>query len=498
MAETTQRFPPIDWLWRGYEINSAWYSGDPSQLVKLPADESKRFWKSTEEIKVHLPIAADIAAISAGMIFSESPKITADDERTQERIDEITEANAFYSVLLQAAELAGVFGGVFLKWTWDSAVDTFPRLFAVPADCGLPVWRGGKLIGVKLWSIVRKDEDTGAVWRTEEIYTDDGHIRTRLLKGDESNLGSAVSLDSIDETRGMMEDVQSGTGMLLATYVPNMLPNRKYPHVRFGRSDFDGLYGLFDALDEAYSALQRETRLTKTTVIVPAEYLRKRDAIFGLENPVCKATQWVYSNDSGVFTALDIDSDRTSNPVTIINPEIRAEQRLALCDDLIRRIWSAAGYSPQSAGIDISGSAESGTALNVRERRTIRTTEVKKTHWWHALHDIVRAMLALDAAVFRSGVKPDAGITIELPSNTQPDISQMAEVLEQLERAGAMSTETKVELLHPDWDEERRAEEVERIRQERGTSYPDENDPVFGGMERRTPPAENPNEDDAE
>ena len=206
----------------------------------------------------------------------------------------------------------------------------------------------------------------------------------------------------------------------------------------------------------------------------------------------------MYSNDSGVFTALDIDSDRTSNPVTIINPEIRAEQRLALCDDLIRRIWSAAGYSPQSAGIDISGSAESGTALNVRERRTIRTTEVKKTHWWHALHDIVRAMRALDAAVFRSGVKLDADITIELPSHTQPDISQMAETLEQLERAGALSTETKVELLHPDWDEERRAEEVERIRQEHGTSYPDENDPVFGGMERRTPPAENPNEDDAE
>lgn len=492
MAETTQRFPPIDWLWREYEINSAWYSGDPSQLVKLPADESKRFWKSTEEIKVHLPIAADIVAISAGMIFSESPKITAEDERTQERIDEITEANAFYSVLLQAAELAGVFGGVFLKWTWDSTVDTFPRLFAVPVDCGLPVWRGGKLIAVKLWSIVRKDEDTGTVWRTEEIYTDDGHIRTRLLKGDDSNLGSAVPLDSIDETRGMMEDVQSGTGMLLATYIPNMLPNRKHPHVRFGRSDFDGLYGLFDALDEAYSALQRETRLTKTTVIVPAEYLRKRDAIFGLENPACKATQWVYSNDSGVFTALDIDSDRTSNPVTVINPEIRAEQRLALCDDLIRRIWSAAGYSPQSAGIDISGSAESGTALNVRERRTIRTTEVKKTHWWHALHDIVRAMLALDAAVFRSGVKPDADITIELPSNTQPDISQMAEILEQLERAGALSTETKVELLHPDWDEERRAEEVERIKIEKGMIGPDPLDAELGDTE-----APVPEEDDA-
>lgn len=490
MAEQTQKFPPIDWLWREYKINAAWYSGDQLRLSQLPSNGSARFWQSTEDVKIHVPIAADIASISAGMIFSESPKITAEDVRTQERIDEIAENGDLYSVVLQAAELASVYGGVFIKLTWD-ANDKYPRLFAVPADCGLPIWHGGKLTAVKLWSIVREDEETGTIWRLEELYTDDGHIRTRLLKGDAGNLGSEVPLDSIDETRGTRDDVQSGTGMLLATYVPNMLPNRAHPHVRFGRSDFDGLHGLFDALDEAYSALQRETRLTKTTVIVPAEYLRKRDAIFGSENAFCREKQWVYSNDSGVFTALDIDSDHTSSPVTIINPEIRAEQRLALCDDLIRRIWSAAGYSPQSAGIDISGSAESGTALSVRERRTIRTTETKKTHWWHALHHIAKSMLALDAAVYHSGVKADADISVELPSNAQPDISQMAQILEQLERAGALSTESKVELLHPDWDEEQRAEEVERIRQERGTAFPDENDPVFGGMEK---PAETPAE----
>lgn len=493
MADRKLQWPPISWLWRDYSVNAAWYAGDPQKLRDASVNaNSKRFWTSAEDIKVHVPIAADIASIAAGMIFSESPRIACEDERTQERIDEISEEIGLYSTMLQAAELASAYGGVFLKWSWDKNGDICPRLCAVPADSGLPEWRSGKLYRVTLWSIVREDEDTGAVWRLEEIYTNDGHIRTRLLKGDAAQFGGAVPLNSIDETRGMRDDVQSGVDMLLAVYVPNMLPNRANPHLRFGRSDFDGLHGLFDALDEAYSALQRETRLTKTTVIVPAEYLRKRDAIFGTKNSLCREKQWVYSNDSGVFTALDIDSDRTSSPITIVNPEIRAEQRLALCDDLIRRIWSAAGYSPQSAGIDISGSAESGTALSVRERKTIRTTEVKKTHWWHALHHLIHAMLALDAAVFRSGVKPDADITIELPSNTQPDISQMAEILEQLERAGALSTETKVDLLHPDWDEERRAEEVERIKTEKGMIGPDPLDAKLGDTESHVP-----EEDDA-
>lgn len=460
MAEHKMAWPPIGWLWQDYDVNLAWYSGRPERL-KAVASNVHRFWGSDEQVKLHVPIAADIAALGAGMIFAESPKIECEDERTQERLDDLNEKNGLYSLMLRAAELGGVCGGVFLKATWD-AEDGRPKMHAVPANCGLPEWRSGELYRLRLWCIVREDEN-GNVWRTEEIYTNDGHIITRLFKGDENDLGTEFPLDSIEETAGTQPDVQSGVNMLLATYVPNLLPNRQYPHVMFGRSDFDGLLGLFDALDEAYSAIQRETRLTKTTVIVPAEYLRKRDAIFGVENQACKANQWVYSNNTGAFVALDIDSGQTSSPITVINPEIRAEQRVAICDDLIRKIWQMAGYSPQSAGLDVTGTAESGTALSMRERKSIRTTEVKKTHWWHALHHMMRVMLRLDAAIFHSGVDPEVELTIELPSNAQPDISKMAEILEQLERAGAISTEMKIELLHPDWDEEKRAAELERI-----------------------------------
>lgn len=465
MAEHNS-WPPVAWLWEEYRKNLAWYSGKPDRLRTVSGTEATgKFWASDETVKVHVPVAADIVALGAGMIFAESPKIECEDERTQERIDDVCEKNGLYSKLLQAAELGGVCGGVFMKWTWN-VDDGRPKLHVVPADCGLPVWRGGELYQIRLWNIVREDDDTGNVWRTEETYTHDGHILTVLHKGDANNLGDTVPLGSIPETEGVAEDANSGTGMLLAVYVPNLLPNRDRPHVLFGRSDYDGLLGMFDELDEAYSSIQRETRLTKTTVIVPAEYLRKRDAIFGVDNPHCKANQWVYSNNTGAFVALDIDSGQTSSPVTVINPDIRAEQHIAICEDLIRRIWQMAGYSPQSAGMDVTGSAESGTALSMRERKTIRTTEVKKTHWWHALHHLMRGMLKLDAAVFQSGVDPNAELTIELPSNAQPDISQMAEILEQLERAGAISTEMKIELLHPDWDAEKRAAELERIRSE--------------------------------
>ena len=50
--------------------------------------------------------------------------------------------------------------------------------------------------------------------------------------------------------------------------------------------------------------------------------------------------------------------------------------------------------------------------------------------------------------------------------------------------------ETKVAILHPDWDEEKRAEEVARIRRDHGDSEMDnlnniinENEPPEGGEE---------------
>lgn len=488
MAEISRQWPPIGWLWLDYDRASAWYSGSPGRLRNAAAAENTdRFWASDEDVKLHVPIAADISAMSAGMIFADSPVFKCDDEKTLERIDEIADETHLYNVLLQAAELASVYGGVFLKWSWDAVKNKTPILTAVPADAGLPHWSGNKLDRVLLYTIV-KAEDGGAVWRIEEDYSDDGHIRTRLFKGSECDIGTECGLNSIEETAGIMPDSNSGTETMLAFYVPNILPNRARPHLKFGRSDYDGLYGLFDALDEVYSTMQREARMTKTTVIVPAEYLRKRDAIFGGE--LAREKQWVYANNSGAFTALDIDSDRASSPITVVNPELRAESRIAVCDDLVKRIMTQAGYAPQSAGVDISGSAESGTALNIRERKSMRTTEVKKTYWWHALKDIIRAGLRLDAKVFKSGIDAEVNVQIEIPSNTQPDVAQLAEIVEQLERAGAVSTECKVAMLHPDWDADTQAEEVERIKAENGQALRAE---IDGDLQRIL--AESPDEE---
>lgn len=465
--KSQQNWPPVDWLWQAYALSSAWYSGDEARLAEVMRAQGAaqgRFWASREQVRLHVPIAADLAQLSASLIFSASPEIRCAHEPTQARLERILQENGAYAKFLQAAELCAVHGGVFLKWNWDRS-EGIPRLSVAPAPTAMPEWRGGRMTGIRFYTELERSAD-GVIWRLEERYLDDGRIMSRLFRGNALGLGQEAALDGREDTRRIAPEAVSGAGTLLAVYVPNLMPNRKAPQSGFGRSDFEGLYGLFDALDEAYSAIQRETRLTKTTVIVPAEYLRRRERIFP-EREDADSMKWVFSNESGVFTALDIDTGENSSPITVINPEPRAQQRIALCDELVRRIFSLAGYAPQSAGLDADGRAESGTALNLRERKSLRTTEAKKTYWWHGLNALLRAGLKLDRAVFGSEADGDAELSIELVDAARPDFAQMAEILQRLQAAGAVSDWGKVELLHPDWSREQVEQEAARLAREK-------------------------------
>ena len=457
-------FPPVRWLWEQYRVNAAWYSGDPAELRR----STNGFWRSPEGEKVHVPIAAELANVAVGFLFSDSPTITHENEETSTRLEIINSKNGMYSRLIEAAELQSVYGGVFLKWNWDKARSDVPMFRVVPADSGMPHYVNGSLAEIDFWAVVRYDDQASAYWRLCETYNRDGRIVSKLFKGTSDMIGEERSLEELPETADINREVQSGTGMLLATYIPARLPNREHPYSPYGRSDFEGLHTLFSALDEAYSSMMRDVRLGKTQIIVPAEFLEKsvRDLMFSKngENKLDKTPNWVYNKANEAYVALNYSPDNEgSNNITTFQPEIRAEDHEKVIDGIMRKIVTLAGYSPQSLGLDVEGQAESGTALSIRERRSIQTAEVRKTYWWQGLLHMMRAGLALDKAVYSPGLVIEGDISIEFADNTQPDMQTMADTLDKLNRAGAVSTEQKVRMLHPDWDDSKVEEEVAAI-----------------------------------
>src|SRR5690554_710725 len=88
-------------------------------------------------------------------------------------------------------------------------------------------------------------------------------------------------------------------------------------------------------------------------------------------------------------------------PIESVQFDIRADDHLKTCQALTEQIISLSGYSPQSFGMDIQGRAESGTALRIRERKSMLTKQKKSRYWMHGLQDFLTQMQEIDV---RSGL----------------------------------------------------------------------------------------------
>lgn len=461
---------------RFYRKNAAEYSGERLKLNNTGDPGS--FWKRKGKCKIHVPIAADIAATSADLLFGEEPKFSTfhqpGDEAElpqQKRLDELTARNNIKSLLLEGAETAAAMGDVYLKLNWRPTIP-YPVLTITQADNALPEYTLGSLDCIHFFSILKQDLEKNETWRVYELY-EAGKITMAAYKGTPDDLGMELGEDTLREL-GYSREVFAPVQDLLAVHIPNMRPNRAERDSRLGRSDLDGLRGLMDSLDETYSSWMRDIRLAKARLIVPGEFLRQRPNYEGQGG----GFTYEFDEDVETYVAMDMDPDHPGNPITPSQFAIRSTEHAQACAELIRQIVSLAGYAPQSFGMDIEGAAQSGTALHIREKKSYNTLGKKQNYWQAPLEAILTAMVHLDAALFPSaGSHADDRISVTYADNTANDLSAMSAAVEMLNRAAAASTETKVQMLHPDWNQKQLDDEVKRIRAEQGTAV---QDPTLG------------------
>jgi A118 family predicted phage portal protein len=475
-------WPPFDHKrWKMAE-HSAWYSGDPTILANFYNDvlgnnhygltynlNWDSFWgrqiKNENEIGIHVPIAGDVAALSADLLFSEPPIIKiveAHEENasqsykyTQEVLNNMLDESCFFRKILECAETCAAMGGGYIKVAWDSEVSEYPIPVIEQVDNAVPFFTFGILTKVIFWKVIKQDDKK--VYRLFETYYNNGSIEYDLWLGTCDKLGNKIDLTSIVEGENY-KNVETLINSILCVYIPNILPNRLDRNSCMGRSDFLGVEGLMDSLDETFSSWMRDIAISQGKILIPGEYLNKDSSGFR------------YNLDKMVFAKLDVDPVSDDSKITPIQFDIRADKFEKTCLNLIERIITSAGYSPQSMGLTISGRAESGTALNIRERRSFITKNKKETYWESALKKIIKLMLAVYKTELNGSVEVDVNITTQFSDSLSNDISETSTALQQISAAMAASTETKVRMLHTEWSEDEIMAEVEKIIKENGLS----------------------------
>lgn len=418
--------------------------------------------RTEQRTKLHVPLAGDIASTSADLLFSEPPTLTVEDPTTQERLDELVD-DGIHAALLEAAEIGAALGGVFLRVCWDEAVqDDRPWIAPVHADAAVPEFSYGRLIAVTFWRVL-SDDGTQVVRHLERH--EKGAILHGVYAGDAKKLGRRIALTDVPETANIAEEITSngdtietGIDQLTAVYVPNMRPNRLWRTVPaaayLGRSDYAGSEPFMDALDEVYSSLMRDIRLAKARLIVPEMYLQNQG----------RGKSSMFESEQEIWSPLNTMGQPDTFNITPSQFAIRVDEHLKTARELTTTIVRAGGYSEQTFG-EAGDVAITATEAGARERRSFITRDKKINYWRPALRDIIAALLAIDAKVFRSGVDPEKP-TIEFGDTVSEDPQATAQTIQLLAAAEAASLETKVRMAHPDWDDPQVAGEVAKIRGE--------------------------------
>lgn len=502
---------------------AAWYSGDAAQLAAIYGGDTNTtdgeffaseaggfkatarralravrrwFWGNSNPTgqprqRLHVPIAGDIAAASADLLFAEPPTVTADDKATQERLDELLDDGA-HATLLEAAEIAAGLGGVYLRICWDpSTQPDRPWFAAVHPDAAVPEFRFGRLTAVTFWRVIAKT-------RTKVVRHLERHELSKVLhgvyEGDDDELGHLVPLTDYPDTAGLADErlvngneIATGSEKLAAVYVPNMRPNRVWRNTAgaaaLGRSDYAGVEPLMDALDLTESSWIRDVDLGKARLVVPHEYLLSHGKGQGASVDL----------DREVYEPINVMGGDEGKPeITQVQFDIRVEEHERTTDALKAAIVGSAGYSAQTFGLPGKGEGSAQTATEVvsKDRRSLITRGRKIRYWRPGLADLLEVYLDIDIELFGADVKAQRP-ALEWPDGVAPDPEAEARTLLALDQAGAISIEEKVRRLHPDWDDPEVAAEVEAIRSERGMSVEDPD--AFTGAD---PAEQDPAEDD--
>ena len=220
-----------------------------------------------------------------------------------------------------------------------------------------------------------------------------------------------------------------------------------------------------DALDETWTSWMRDLRLGKARIIVPEVYLTTAGR--------GQAASWdpdreIYSPMGGMLPS----PQSPGSMITLSQFKIRVQEHTETSKNLVEQIVRGAGYSVQSFGESGDGQARTATEIHMQKHRSYSTRGRKIGYWTPRLSWLSEAMLAVDHAVFGTKVVAERSV-IEWPDGVMPDPESMGRTLDMLNRAQAVSLDTKVRWVHPDWDDVQVQAEKERLRDELGLNVPD-------------------------
>jgi hypothetical protein len=391
------------------------------------------------------PLARELGQFSSAMLFSSEPAITFEDDA--DLLDEVMGGNAIMARAIAAAARIAIEGRGAWRVHLDESVSDVPQIHYVPED--QVIWEerhGDIVIGGGVVIERRPTPGRDLVYRLVEEH-EVGKITRTLYQGAETRLGDVVALDTVAEFAGLDEVLDTDLD------APTLFRWNNKPG---GESDLAGLEALLDRYDEGWSLLVDKMRKS-----VPVSFA---DASLFDDKGQVDLSGVIPIRRGNLARAM---GDEPSRWAETVQPDLQAEAHIAVLNRLREEIFADAGYSLASYGLDVAGTADSGTALRLKQARTIQTKNAKEWEATEALKNALAcAMCWHDKGTAVKDYRPEIKLADAMPR----DEREIAQTVTQYHAAEAISLEEMIRARRPDWDDEAVEEEAERIRGEKPQS----------------------------
>ena len=443
--------------------NSLWYDGDAYELAQFyqqTGNNTNSFWGSTEtkgqEIRrIHTGLPALIVDQLVNITAKDIDGINFESEANKEVWEEIEKDSDFKDKIAELTRTALVIGDGAVKFTYDLDISKTPKMEIIGGDRVDFINQRGNLKEVKFYTYYNV---RGNDYTLEETYGY-GYIKYKLFKGD-----NECDINNIPQTAGL-EDVEFDSSIMLA--VPFKFFNSTKYKER-GKSIYEGKTDAFDAVDECVSQWVDALRAGRVKTYIP-DSLIPRNVEGG----------FLLQPNSFDNRFIKVGSDMTEgakNQITTEQPDIKTEAYLQTYITVLD-IALQGVMSPSTLGID-NKKLDNAEAQREKEKCTLYTRNAIIDCLECIIKNIVQATFDTMAVMYNT-TKVDVEADVQFGEYASPSFEAVIEVMSNPNTP--MSIEAKVEEIWGDSkSEEWKAEEVKRIKNERGIVELDE--PAIGSL----------------
>lgn len=442
--------------------NQLWYRGDPTELEQYYKQLAEtevniysttirsKFWASVPNgdvriRKVHSGLPAMMVDILSAIVVNDmlEPEM---DASLHERWEAFCKENEFDDILIEALQEALSTGDGAFKINVDTDLSDQPLLEFYGADKVDYEYKRGKL-----QAVVFKTEycHKGNKYQLHERYSK-GAVQYKLFGPNDKE----YPLDTVPETEGLADVTFTGDYIMA-------VPLKIYKSPKYkdrGQAIYDKKADAFDALDEVLSTWVDGMRASRVKQYIPENLIPKNKEGIPLKPDVFNP--YIAVNGS----LAEEDRNKIESVQGQFDTSALLESYISFLDVCLQGI-----LSPSTLGIDVK-KLDNADAQREKEKTTMYTRDAIIKALKVALEKVFDAIMRTQDNMLNK-MPPEEGYeaSFEWGQYANPSFEAQVETLVKAKQGQIMSTEKIVDELYGDtMDEDEKAEEVARIKEEYG------------------------------